>query len=42
MENITGTKFNTFYFSSLGNSFLQRGKPRRFGITVRLNFDASK
>lgn len=40
MENITGTKFNTFYFQSVGNTFVQRGKPRRFGITLRVNFDA--
>lgn len=40
MENITGTKYNTFYFESLGNRFLQRGNPRRFGLTVRLNFES--
>lgn len=39
IENITGTKYNTFYFQSLGNSFFQRGNPRRFGLTVRLRFD---
>lgn len=42
MDNITGTKFNTFYFESMQNQFLQRGKPRRFGLTVRLNFNSSK
>lgn len=42
MENMTGTGYDTFYFSSLGNSFLQRGKPRRFGVTVRLNFEVGK
>jgi len=40
MENITGTRFNTFYFESIKNNFVQRGKPRRFGFTVRMNFDA--
>lgn len=38
MENISGAKYDTFYFESLGNSFLQRGDPRRFGLTVRLDF----
>ncbi|MCM1482852.1 MAG: TonB-dependent receptor [Muribaculaceae bacterium] len=37
-ENLTGTKFDVFYFESMGNRFLQRGKPRRFGVTLRLNF----
>lgn len=41
-ENLTGTKFDTFYFESIGNRFLQRGKPRRYGITVRLAFDAAR
>lgn len=40
MENLTGTKYDTFFFESLGNRFLQRGNPRRFGLTVRLNFDS--
>ncbi len=42
MENVTGTKFDTFYFESMSNRFLQRGKPRRFGVTVRLEFGASR
>lgn len=37
-ENILNTHFSTFYFMSIGNAFLQKGKPRRFGVTVRLNF----
>ncbi|MDE7136325.1 MAG: TonB-dependent receptor, partial [Muribaculaceae bacterium] len=36
-ENLTGTKFNTFYFESIGHSFLQRGNPRRMGVTVRFS-----
>ena len=40
MENVTGTKYNTFFFESLGNRFLQRGNPRKFGVTVRLNFES--
>ena len=42
MENVTGTKFDTFYFESMSNRFLQRGKTRRFGVTVRLEFGASR
>lgn len=38
-ENITNTKFDTFYFVSIGNAFLQRGKPWTIGATLRLNFD---
>lgn len=37
-ENITGTRFNTFYFKSMGNEFLQRGLPARGGVTMRLSF----
>ena len=37
-ENLTDTKFNTFYFMSMGNEFLQRGKPLRVGATLRFNF----
>lgn len=37
-ENITDTKFSTFYFVSMGNSFVQRAKPGRFGVTLRASF----
>lgn len=37
-ENITGTKYSTFYFESIGNRFVQRGNPRRFGVTFRFDF----
>ena len=37
-KNLTNTKYNTFYFVSMGNSFLQKGKPITFGITLNLNF----
>lgn len=36
-ENLTGCNFDTFYFVSIGNAFLQRGKPRRIGATFRIN-----
>ncbi|MDD2960739.1 MAG: TonB-dependent receptor [Muribaculaceae bacterium] len=35
-ENITGTKYNTFYFVSMSNAFLQRGNKARFGATLRI------
>lgn len=38
MRNITGTHYDTFYFRSMNNDFLQRGDPRSFGLTVRLAF----
>jgi outer membrane receptor protein involved in Fe transport len=36
-ENILNAKYNTFYFVSVGNSFVQHGKPRRWGVTLRYN-----
>ena len=37
-DNLTKTKYSTFYFESVGNKFVQRGNPRRFGVTVRFDF----
>lgn len=37
-ENLTGTQYDTFYFVSIENSFVQRGKPCRLGATLRLKF----
>jgi outer membrane receptor protein involved in Fe transport len=34
-ENITSTQYDTFYFVSIENKFLQRGRPHRFGLTLR-------
>lgn len=39
-ENLTGTRYSTFYFESIGNRFVQRGNPRRLGVTLRMAFDA--
>jgi outer membrane receptor protein involved in Fe transport len=36
-KNLTGNRYNTFYFVSMGNAFLQRGRPTTYGLT--LNFD---
>ena len=38
-RNLTGTDYNVFYFKSIGNEFVQRGRPRSFGITLTLNID---
>lgn len=34
-RNLTGTEYDVFYFRSMGNDFLQRGKPRELGATLR-------
>lgn len=39
-ENLTSTDYDTFYFVSIGNAFVQRGKPCRYGVTLRFNFVA--
>lgn len=36
-ENITNTRYDTFYFVSMSNAFLQRGKKPTFGVTLRVN-----
>lgn len=36
-ENITDTRYNNFYFVSMGNAFVQRGNPATWGATLRLN-----
>lgn len=35
-KNITATDYDTFYFVSMGNAFLQNGLPARYGISLRL------
>lgn len=37
-RNFTSTRYDTFYFLSMGNEFLQRGKPFQAGLSVRLIF----
>ncbi|MBR1878051.1 MAG: TonB-dependent receptor [Paludibacteraceae bacterium] len=34
-KNLTGTEYNVFYFRSMGNDFLQKGKPRELGATFK-------
>lgn len=36
-KNLTETNYNTFYFESIGNSFMQRGKPLQAGIFLTIN-----
>lgn len=38
-RNLAGTTYNVFYFKSMGNEFVQHGRPRTFGITLTLNID---
>lgn len=37
-ENLTSTKYSTFYFVSIGNSFVQRARPWQAGVTIGINF----
>lgn len=36
-QNLTNTRYNTFYFESIGNRFVQHARPWTIGVTVRLN-----
>ncbi len=36
-RDLTGTRYDTFYFMSMGNEFLQRGRPVQLGATLRLS-----
>lgn len=35
-SNISDTRYDVFYFLSMGNAFVQRGLPRRLGATLRI------
>lgn len=37
-KNLLNQDYYTFYFMSMGNEFLQRGRPLQAGATIRLNF----
>jgi outer membrane receptor protein involved in Fe transport len=37
-QNLTGTRYDTFYFVSISHEFLQRGRGRMLGTTLRINF----
>ena len=36
-KNATNTNYDTFYFESMGNRFLQRGRPMSGGVRVMIN-----
>lgn len=36
-RNLGGERYDVFYFKSVGNEFVQRGRPRTFGITLNIN-----
>ncbi len=36
-RNINNAEYNTFYFESMGNEFVQRGVPSTYGVTINLN-----
>lgn len=36
-RNLTGSRYDVFYFKSMGNEFVQRGRPRTLGITLNIN-----
>jgi outer membrane receptor protein involved in Fe transport len=36
-RNLTDRTYDVFYFRSMGNDFLQRGRPRETGINIRIN-----
>ncbi len=37
-RNICGKEYNTFYFSSMGNEFVQQARLQTYGVTLNLNF----
>lgn len=37
-RNLTDTRYDLFYFKSVGREFMQQGRPRTFGFTVTANF----
>lgn len=39
-ENITSTRYDTFYFVSMGNAFVQQANPCTFGATFRYVFNS--
>jgi len=38
-RNLGDCGYDVFYFKSVGNEFVQRGRPRTFGITLSINID---
>lgn len=40
-ENLTSTRYTVFSFTSIGNRFVQRGKPLTWGVTLRMDFSTA-
>ncbi len=38
IKNATETDYNSFYFESLGKSFVQKGRPMMFGVSAKMLF----
>ena len=36
-RNLTQTHYDVFYFESIGNAFLQRGRPREWGVALAID-----
>ena len=36
-KNLLSSDYSTFYFLSMGNSFLQKGKPLQYGLKIKIN-----
>ena len=41
-RNLAGTRYEVFYFKSIGNEFVQYGRPRTFGISLDINIRNDK
>ena len=37
-RNLTGEEYDTFYFVSVGNAFMQSGRPRQLGVKLSFEF----
>ncbi|MDE6624436.1 MAG: TonB-dependent receptor [Alistipes sp.] len=37
-RNLSDCDYDVFYFKSMGNEFVQRGRPRTFGITLSISY----
>lgn len=38
MKNIMDTDYAAFYFEALGNSYIQKARPRTFGVDLTYSF----
>ncbi len=40
-RNLTDTRYEVFYFKSIGNEFFQSGRPRTFGIALNIDIQSN-